>query len=235
MDEFMTQYGSTSFGDMVASGTSGGPNSGTLVEQMRKQALENAEQDEVADWDEDQEADEWAAYAAMQEAEDQEIHDTLIGSGSRPSNWTADQKVEEAEDDLEAEAKARALSLYRAAESAIREAAMEGGGTDAPTRMAYYASENHLAKEQSIKWRDRGPRGPNQPATFKGQKWRATTQRYSSRGGWRQAEFAALYSGKNAKKGGGKQGGKGGKHGSKEGGSKSKGGKQGSKSDGSQA
>ena len=88
--------------------TSEGLSSGTLVEQMRKQALANqAEQDEEkeeeAEEEEEEEedgqdaseragqqADELAAYAAMQEeeeAEDQEIHDLLMNAPrSRPSN-----------------------------------------------------------------------------------------------------------------------------------------------------
>jgi hypothetical protein len=249
MDDFIKQYANTaSFDDLVASGTSEGPNSGTLLEQMRKQALANqAEQDEEEDGQDaderaEQQADEWAAYAAMQEAEeaeDQEIHERLMhgsssrpsnwtehqemekaamhGSSSPPSNWTEHQEMENAADDPEAEAKARALSLYRAAESAVREAAMQG--TDEATRLAYLAAENQVATEQGIKWRDRGPRGEGQPKVFKGQRWRESSQRYSSRGGTRQAEFHALHAGAKTKGSSGSGGGKGRKEGSSGGGS----------------
>ncbi len=251
MDQFMAQYGTASFDKMVEASEGGTSSitSGTLVEQMRKQAYLNQQQRDQ----EDEDDAEWEAFAAMQAAEDQNIHERLL-NGAQPSSSS--------NGDPAAEAKANALANYRAAESAIREAATQGEDVDAQTRLAYMAAENQVATEQSIKWRDRGPRGEGAPTFFKGQKWRASSQRYASRGGTRQAEFAAIHSGQKAKKGGGtnskgvshddkgggdsnrkgcnkgsKEGGsksKGCNKGSKEGGSKSQGGKKGSKADDSQ-
>ena len=185
MEQFLEQYGDASFNTLVSESEGGAEaiSSGTLLEQMRKQAYLNQQ---TRDQEEDEE-DEWEAFAAMQAAEAESIHDRLM-DGPPPS-----QPSSSSNDDPEAEAKAAALASYRAAESAIREAAMNGQDVDAATRLAYMAAENQAATRESIKWRDRGPRGEGAPAFFKGQKWRASSQRYSSRGGTRQAEFAAIH------------------------------------------
>jgi hypothetical protein len=79
-----------------------------------------------------------------------------------------------------AEAKARALALYRAAQESIVFAAASRDDTE---REAYEATEHALAGEFAIPWQDRGPRGPDAPATWKNQRWREGTQRYGNRGG----------------------------------------------------
>ena len=79
-----------------------------------------------------------------------------------------------------AEAKARALALYRAAQESIVFAAASRDDTE---REAYDATEHALAGEFAIGWQDRGPRGPDAPATWKNQRWREGTQRYGNRGG----------------------------------------------------
>lgn len=214
----MAQYGTASFESLIEASEGGTPgvSSGTLVEQIRKQAFLNQQQQDM----EMEEDAEWDAYEAMEEAEDEEIHQALL-SGSSSS-----KPAKSSEDDPAAEAKANALALYRAAEGAIREAAMQGGGVDEQNRAAYMAAENQIAREQNVKWRDRGPRGEDAPAVFKGQRWRANSQRYANRGGTRQAEFAVHFASQKAKKGGGKDS-KAGKKGSH----KSKGGNKGSKVD----
>ena len=221
---------------------------GTLVEQMRKQAYLNQQ---TRDQEEEIDA-EWDAIAEMQAAEyeeDESINDQLMNGPprSQPSSSSNVDPEEEAKAAEEA-AKDAAVASYRRAERAIREAISNGQGIDEATRVAYMAAENKEATENSIKWRDRGPRGEGAPVFFKGQKWRESSQRYSTRGGLRQKEFAAIHSGQKGKKGGGKNS-KGGSHddkgggdsnrkgcnkGSNAGGSKSQGGKKGSKADDSQ-
>jgi hypothetical protein len=63
-----------------------------------------------------------------------------------------------------------------------------------------------MADEHGLSWRERGPRGENQPQVWRNQKWRATSGRYANRGGKRQAEFAALFAAKGKSK---SQGGEG--------------------------
>ena len=79
-----------------------------------------------------------------------------------------------------AEAKARALALYRAAQESIAFAAASRNDSE---REAYDATEHALAGEFAIPWQDRGPRGPDAPATWKNQRWREGSQRYGNRGG----------------------------------------------------
>ena len=99
-----------------------------------------------------------------------------------------------------AEAKARALALYRAAQESIVFAASSRDDTE---REAYEATEHALAGEFAIGWQDRGPRGPDAPATWKNQRWREGTQRYGNRGGdpAKNAYFAERARAKAAGKG----------------------------------
>ena len=87
----------------------------------------------------------------------------------------------------EAEARARALALYRAAQNEIQQGASSSIPED---REAYDAVEDRLAQEHHVKWQDRGPRGENRPAVWRGQTWRnqfhsekGGTGRYGNRGG----------------------------------------------------
>jgi hypothetical protein len=76
------------------------------------------------------------------------------------------------------------VALYRAAEQCIRQAAAEDANTNpAAAEFGYNMAEASMARQNSIKWRERGPRGPDAPMFFKGQKWRESSQRFSSRGG----------------------------------------------------
>jgi len=241
MDEFMAQYGEANFESLVnaGQGAASAVTSGTLVEQMRKQAYLNEQRQNM----EMEEEEEWQAYQQSQwdESEAEYIHEQLMtgasgsAAGAAAGNAAAGAAAGAGDEAKAEEAKAQALALYRAAEAAIREAAMQGEGVDEQTRAAYMATETQVAKEHSIKWRDRGPRGEDAPQYFKGQKKRESSGRYSTRGGTRQAEFAAVYAkGKGkGKKGGGKDS-KGGSQKAKKGdGKDSKGGsKKGSKEDG---
>ena len=254
MSQFLEQYGDVSFSTLVSESEGGAEaiSSGTLVEQMRKQACLNQQtrnQEEAED-------DEWDAWAAMQwedrEAwpdEAQSIHDHLMNGPPPSQPSSSSEAAKDAEESAKEEAaKEAAVASYRRAERAIREAISNGQGFDEATRVAYMAAENKEAVDNGIKWRDRGPRGEGAPDFWKGQKWRASSGRYSTRGGQRQKEFAAIHSGQKGKKGGGKNS-KGGSHddkgggdsnrkgcnkGSNAGGSKSQGGKKGSKADDSQ-
>ena len=88
--------------------------------------------------------------------------------------------------------RARAVALYRAAEQCIRQAAAEDANTNpAAAEFGYTMAEASMARQNSIKWRDRGPRGPDAPMFFKGQKWREGSQRFSSRGGKNRDWYAA--------------------------------------------
>lgn len=114
----------------------------------------------------------------------------------------------------EQEAAAAALRLYRAAEQALRGAAAEDAALNAQNSAAahicYTVAEARGAREHEVKWRNRGPRGENAPSVWRGQRWREGSARYSSRGGARQAEFAALFRKKGKGKDGCKDQGKGG-------------------------
>ena len=216
MDRFIAQYGTASFESLIEA------TEGALVEQMRKQAYLKQQQEDML---KDEEAM-WEAWAA----EDQDIHEQLMTGGSSGSQdaplMTGGSNG--SQDDPAAEAKAKALQAYRDIEALLRDAAMNGEGVDEQARLAYWAAENKVATEQSIKWRDRGPRGVGAPKVFKGNQWREGSQRYSTRAGTRKAEFAAKYSGQKSKKESGKNS-TGGKKGSQEDASNREGGKKGSK------
>ena len=242
MSQFLEQYGDVSFDWLVSERNDGGTlwgskpmSSGSLVEQMRKQAYLNQQ---TRDEEEDLDA-EWEAIAQMQKAEYEEaesINDQLLSGAprSQPSSSSNVDPEEEAKAAEEA-ARAAAVASYRAAERAIREAVSDGQDIDEATRRGYLAAENHAAVKDGIKWRDRGPRGEGAPKFFKGQKWRESSQRYSTRGGHRQKEFADIFSGQKGKKGGGKNS-KGGSHAANGGGdSNRKGRNKGSKAGGSQS
>jgi len=93
----------------------------------------------------------------------------------------------------EEQARARALQLYRAAENSVRAAAAAAGSADPAAAQAYGQVESAFAAEHGIRWQDRGPRDQDAPDTWRGQRWRPGSQRYSSRGGdpGKNAFFAA--------------------------------------------
>ena len=74
----------------------------------------------------------------------------------------------------------------------IRQAAAEDANADpGAAEFGYTMAEASMARQNNIKWRDRGPRGPDAPMIFKGQKWREGSQRFSSRGGKNKEWYAA--------------------------------------------
>lgn len=89
-------------------------------------------------------------------------------------------------------AEADGLRSYRAAEAAIRSAAAEAPDVDTAVA-AYNMAEASSAWENKVRWQDRGPRGNGQPTVWRGQKWRAGSNRYSNRGGQRKSEFAVYF------------------------------------------
>ena len=99
----------------------------------------------------------------------------------------------------EAAAAADGLRLYRVMEAAVRARAAEDASEEAAA--AYHMTESQAAVQHNVKWRDRGPRGPDAPQHWRGQSWRQTSGRYSTRGGSRQAEFATIYRAKAKGKG----------------------------------
>lgn len=95
-------------------------------------------------------------------------------------------KVEAAE--TEEEAVASALKRYKAAEAAIRAASSVGFEED----RAYKAVETELAIKHNVKWRDRGPKDSD-VKSWRGNRWRETSKRFSNRGGKSREHFAAKY------------------------------------------
>ena len=79
----------------------------------------------------------------------------------------------------EEKAKQRALELYRLAEGSITSAASGSSAQQA----TYNTAEQNLAHEFGARWQDRGPRGSEAPAKWRGQHWRAGSGRYGNRGG----------------------------------------------------
>lgn len=109
-------------------------------------------------------------------------------------------------EDEQAAAIDRGLLLYRAAAESCRQAAMvdaERSGDPTISDRAYSAAESQLAYEHRIRWQDRGPRGDSAPSEWRGQKWRAGSQRYANRGGdpqrnaWYAAQAKAKAKGKS--------------------------------------
>jgi hypothetical protein len=115
---------------------------------------------------------------------------------------TAEQDQEQAataEQQEQQAAREAGLRLYRAAEEGMRQAAENSA---CPDRQRLFAAvETAMADEHGLSWRERGPRGEDQPKVWRNQKWRPTSGRYANRGGTRQAEFAALFAAKGKKKG----------------------------------
>ena len=99
-------------------------------------------------------------------------------------------RLSESEQD---EVKQKALLLYRTAEKVIkgasdRNSAVPGNNDNASH--AYIVAEAAVAEQGNIKWRERGPRGPDKPQEWRGQQWRESSQRYANRGG-KNSEFWA--------------------------------------------
>jgi hypothetical protein len=103
-----------------------------------------------------------------------------------PADGQATTEQQSADPTVEA-----ALKQYRAAEEALNKVAHES--LYGPYNAIYYGIEQKVAKEKGIGWRDRGPRGADQPLVWKSQRWRANGQRYSNRGGKNRQHFAAKY------------------------------------------
>ena len=55
--------------------------------------------------------------------------------------------------------------------------------------------EQELAQRSGVRWQDRGPPGPDLegPETWRGQRWREGSQRFSNRGGQHREYYAAKY------------------------------------------
>jgi len=85
--------------------------------------------------------------------------------------------AEETMAEATANAKARALALYKAAQQEIS----RGASGSPEEREAYDAVEHSLAREHHVRWQDRGPRGENAPQVWHGQRWR--NQLHSEKGG----------------------------------------------------
>ena len=62
--------------------------------------------------------------------------------------------------------------------------------------LAYLAQERQLAAQHQLKWRERGPRnedGTSDQQSFRGQRWRAGSQRYANRGGKKKVFWAEYH------------------------------------------
>jgi hypothetical protein len=102
---------------------------------------------------------------------------------SMPESQAADDVLTE---EATANAKARALALYKAAQQEIS----HGASGSPEDKKAYDAVEHSLALEHHVRWQDRGPRGENAPQVWHGQRWRkqlhsekGSTGRFGNRGG----------------------------------------------------
>ena len=84
-----------------------------------------------------------------------------------------------------------AMKAYRAAEKAINHCAKES--LYGPYNSIYYRVEEKVAREKEISWRERGPRGEDQPEHWKSQRWRPNGKRYANRGGRNREHFAEKY------------------------------------------
>ena len=102
---------------------------------------------------------------------------------SMPESQAADDVLTE---EATANAKARALALYKAAQQEIS----HGASGSPEDKKAYDAVEHSLALEHHVRWQDRGPRSENAPQVWHGQRWRkqlhsekGSTGRFGNRGG----------------------------------------------------
>ena len=103
-----------------------------------------------------------------------------------PVPSAAEVQVSPAEAAEIAQAKAKALRLYRAAQDSCRQAAKADGERSGDPKISEICSnvaEAQFASEFDIRWQDRGPRGSDAPSSWRGQSWRESSGRYGNRGG----------------------------------------------------
>ena len=185
-----------------------------LADELRKQRYLQRQAEEEAEHEmEVCEEGSWEEEEVVEEEEEEEEPRPAVALGPsahmpppRPSSSvqlaTAEQDQEQAataEQQEQQAAREAGLRLYRAAEEGMRQAAENSA---CPDRQRLFAAvETAMADEHGLSWRERGPRGEDQPKVWRNQKWRPTSGRYANRGGTRQAEFAALFAAKGKKKG----------------------------------
>ena len=208
----------------AASSSAASPSAASLLKELKKQRFLREQEEteagaEEQEWEEDWEEEEWEWDQEVDQAWEEEGETAPANVQVRPAQrqsaqqqpaqqqpaqqQPAQQQQQQQQQaplsEEEAAAAADGLRLYRVMEAAVRARAAEDASEEAAA--AYHMTESQAAVQHNVKWRDRGPRGPDAPQHWRGQSWRQTSGRYSTRGGSRQAEFATIYRAKAKGKG----------------------------------